>query len=225
MKSCLKQPLAQGFFQADGAHLQGLGVSRGSGLPPLVTSRIRASADLALLRGAHRGAPGLHLALKVLRGVCVREEVRGQTCLVGGCSCPLLATGTGKGGPQRHRKAGAELISLLAYSSVQVVHQKLKCLFLKLISKGFQLQMHLEEAQAYLHVPLSSDDADFCLLGSVGGVDHGKGHTFSRDPAVNDPGPLAATAQGRAVPGHPPWASHSRGKPQGRNAATEFINI
>lgn len=43
--------------------------------------------------------------------------------------------------------------------------------------------------------------------------------------AVNDPGPLAATAQDRAVPGHPPWASHSRGKTQGRNAATEFINI
>lgn len=85
VKSCLKQPLAQGFFQADGAHLQGLEVPHGPGLPPLVTSRIRASADLALLRGAHRGAPGLHLALRGVRGVSVTEEVRGQTCLVGGC--------------------------------------------------------------------------------------------------------------------------------------------
>lgn len=50
----LKRPLAQGFFQADGAHLQRREVPRGPGLPPLVTGRIRVSADPALLSGAHR---------------------------------------------------------------------------------------------------------------------------------------------------------------------------
>lgn len=74
----------------------------------------------------------------------------------------LLAAGTGERGPLRHRKASAELISLLASSSLdKAVFQKLKCFrnSIKASNYRYTLRPHKRHIRKF-----SSDYTDLPVL-------------------------------------------------------------